>query len=81
MNQQLLATLRPTTLAKMAADLSQYLAKESDGGPDDLSSYQWDKLKFELDSIVDALRIIVKEDTLMLLEKAGADPEIIFEGM
>jgi len=76
MKKQLLGTFRPSTLAAMAADLSQDLASEFDGA---LSNYEWDALKSDLDSIVAELSSI-DDDFLTLLIEAGADPEIIFQG-
>ena len=77
MTTLLLGTFRPTTLAAMAADLSQELASEFDGA---LSSHEWDKLKSDLDAIV-AVLASLDEDFVDLLMEAGADPGVIFEGM
>jgi hypothetical protein len=77
MTTLLLGTFRPSTLAAMAADLTQELASEFDGA---LSNYEWDALKFELDAIVAVLSSI-DDDFVDLLMKAGADPGVIFEGM
>jgi len=78
MNAQLLGTFTPTTLAAMAADLSQELASEWDGA---LSNYEWDAMKAELDKIVAALVAIVGDEYLDMLQEAGADPDVIMEGV
>ena len=77
MTTLLLGTFRPSTLAAMAADLSQELASEFDGA---LSNYEWDALKSDLDSIVAVLSTI-DDDYMTMLMEAGADPGVIFEGM
>ena len=77
MNQQLLATLRASTLAAMAADLSQELAEEYDS--ETTSSAQWDAMKSDLDAIVSQLAAL-DDDFVELLMEEGADPEVIFEG-
>ena len=77
MTTLLLGTFRPSTLAAMAADLSQELASEFDGA---LSNYEWDALKSELDQIV-AVLASIDDDFVDLLMEAGADPGVIFEGM
>ena len=76
MNAQTLSTFSPTTLAAMAADLSQELAAEFDGA---LSNYEWDAMKSDLDAIVAQLSAL-DDDFMDLLMEAGADPGVIFEG-
>ena len=77
MNQQLLATFRPSTLAAMAADLSQYLAEEYDG--DGVSAQQWDAMAEDLAAIVNQLQANT-DDFMALLMDAGADPDVVFNG-
>ena len=78
MNAQLLGTFTPNTLAAMAADISQELAAEYDGA---LSYTEWDAMKAELDKIVAALVAIVGDEYLDMLQEAGADPDVIMEGV
>ena len=77
MTHMLLGTFRPTTLAAMAADLSNFLSDEFDG--DGVSAQQWDALAEELAAIVEQLESLTDDFVSMLMD-AGADPDVIFEG-
>ena len=74
------AQMDPQALALEAAKVSNYMAEHFDGGPDDLSSHEWDEMAEQLAEMVDALSELTQGDEMALLMDAGADPDVVFNG-
>ena len=70
----------PQALALKAAKVSHYMAEHFDGGPDDLSSHEWDEMAEQLAEMVNALSELTQGDEMAFLMDAGADPDVVFNG-
>ena len=70
----------PQALALKAANVSNYMAEHYDGGPDDLSSHEWDEMAEQLAEMVSALSELTQGDEMAMLMAAGADPDVVFNG-